>query len=125
MNYKVRSYLIELARKKVDQVITYQKFSDACELGLNMRDNPHDRKIIGNILGDISVHEHQDGKRHSFSALSIRAGDNYEGDSFYKLAEQLGFGKWQDLKKEGVFEAEQIGKCIEFWSDNDNYRLYR
>lgn len=125
MNQKVRYYLIKLARQKVNQTVTYQKLSDDCDLELDMRNNPHDRKILGKILGDISIHEYKNDKRPLLSALVLRAGDNYEGDGFYKLAEELGFGKWQKLKKEGVFEAEQIGKCIDFWSNDQNYYDYK
>lgn len=125
MNIKVRHYLIELSRQKVNQTVTYQKLSDDCELGLNMRDNPYDRKILGKILGDISIYEYKNNKRPLLSALVVRAGDNYEGDGFYKLAEELGFGKWQNLKKESVFEVKQIRECIDFWSDDKHYFNYR
>ena len=125
MNSKVRNYLIELSRKRTNQTVTYQKLSDDCSLGLDMRNNPNDRKILGKILGDISTYEHQNNKRPLLSALVIRSGDNYEGDGFYKLAEELGFGNWQKLKKEGLFEVLQIKKCIEFWSDDKNYQEYK
>jgi hypothetical protein len=89
-----------------------------------MRENPHDRKIIGRILGDISAFEFENG-RPLLSSLVLRAGDNYEGDGFYKLAEELGFGSWKRLKKEGTFEIEQMKKCIEFWTNNSNYHKYK
>jgi hypothetical protein len=120
MNTKVRYYLIELARQKVKQIVTYQKLSDDCGLGLNMQDNPNDRKILGGILGEISIYEHNNGNRPLLSALVVRAGDYDEGDGFYKLAEELGFGKWKRLK-DGVFAVEQMSKCIEFWCNDENY----
>ncbi|MCX6157998.1 MAG: hypothetical protein NTY74_08490 [Ignavibacteriae bacterium] len=46
MNAIVRNYLIELARQKVKQLVPYQKLSDDCGFGLNMQDNPNDRKIL-------------------------------------------------------------------------------
>jgi len=125
MNTKVRHYLIELARQKVNQTVTYQKLSDDCELRLDMRNNPNDRVKIGKILDDISTYEHENNKRPLLSALVVRAGDNYEGDGFYKLAERLGFGKWQSLKNEGIFEVVEIGKCIKFWSNDVNFSNYR
>lgn len=125
MNVKVRHYLIELARQKSNQLVTYQKLSNDCDLGLDMQNNPNDRKILGKILGDISIYEYQNNRRPLLSALVVRAGDKYEGDGFYKLAETLGFGKWQNLKNEGVFEAKQIGECIKFWSNNQNYLDYK
>jgi len=57
--------------------------------------------------------------------LVVRAGDNYEGDGFYKLAERLGFGKWQSLKNKGIFEVVEIGKCIKFWSNDVNFSNYK
>lgn len=124
MNLRVREYLINTARKRTNQTVNYQKLSDDCGLKLNMQDNPHDRKIIGNILDEISMYEAR-YKRPLLSALVIRTGDNYEGDGFYKMAERLGKGSWQRLKKEGTFEVEEIMKCIAFWSDDSKYLEYR
>lgn len=120
MNTTVRNFLIELARNKANPTITYQVLSDKCGLKLNMRDNPHDRKILGQILGEISEYEHIND-RPLLSALVIRAGDNYEGDGFYKLAEELGYGNWQKLKQEGEFEIKQMNECIDFWSNDEKY----
>jgi hypothetical protein len=120
MNEQLRQYLINRARRRTNQVVTYQQLSDDCGLKLNMRDNPNDRKIIGDILDEISVYEADHG-RPLLSALVIRSSDNYEGDGFYKMAERLGFGSWQRLKKEGIFEAQQIKLCIEFWSDEAKF----
>jgi hypothetical protein len=89
-----------------------------------MRENPYDRKIIGEILGNISYFEYENN-RPLLSSLVLRAGDNYEGDGFYKLAEELGFGNWKRLKEDGVFEIEQMKKCIEFWTDDSNYEKYK
>lgn len=124
MNTIVRNFLIELARKKSNQIITYQKLSDACNLNLNMQDGDHVRAEIGRILGEISKYENS-FNRPFLSSLVVRVGDQLEGDGFYKLAEELGFGDWKRLKKEGVFEIEQIKKCIEFWSNDSNYIKYK
>ena len=124
MNTIVRNYLIELARKKANQIVTYQKLSNDCNLNLNMQDGDHVRAEIGRILGEISKHEHS-SQRPLLSALVVRSGDQLEGDGFYKLAEELGFGYWKRLKREQIFEIEQIKKCIEFWSDNSNYSKYK
>lgn len=124
VNNEVRRYLIELSRQRINQTVTYQQLSDECNLELDMRENPYDRKIIGKILGDISAFEHEND-RPLLSSLVLRAGDNYEGDGFYKLAEELGFGNWKNLKREGVFEIEQMKKCIEFWTNDSNYHKYK
>jgi len=123
MNHTVRNYLIELARKRTDQTVTYQRLSDDCKLNYTM-DNPYHRKELGVILGDISRYEFLND-RPLLSALVLRAGDNYEGDGFYKLAEELGFGKWQKLKEESIFEIIQINKSIEFWRNEEKYNLHK
>ncbi len=122
MNKKVRSYLIELARKK--QTCYYQQLCDDCNLGLVMRESEFARAEIGRILGAISEYEHKN-ERPLLSALVISKGDNYQGDGFYKLAEELGFGKWQKLKKDISFEIGQMNACYEFWDDNANYELHK
>ena len=58
MNRIVRKTLIDLARKRGEQTITYQELSDVCQLGLVMRDSEFARAEIGRILGEISAHEH-------------------------------------------------------------------
>lgn len=93
--------------------------SDKCFLGLDMQ-QIQDRNEIGLILGDISRFEHKN-KRPLLSALVLRASDDYEGDGFYKLAEELGYGDWKKLKREGIFEILQIKECIAKWGDDSYY----
>lgn len=121
MNNKVRVYLIKKARKK--QTCFYQELSDDCRLGLQMRESEFARAEIGRILGDISSFEHDNG-RPLISALVISKGDNYQGDGFYKLAEDLGFGKWTKLKNDISFEIGQMNACFEFWGDENNYQTH-
>ena len=124
MNNEVRKFLIELARQRTNQTITYQKLSDKCNLGLYMQDGIHIRSQMGTLLGEISIYEHSNN-RPLLSSLVIRLGDNLEGDGFYKLADELGFGDWKKLKREGIFEIQEIKKCIDFWQDDNNYKKYR
>jgi hypothetical protein len=122
MNTKVRSFLLERARETNNETVCYQKLCNACELGLDMSRVEH-REEIGRILGEISSYEYNNG-RPLLSALVIRAGDNYEGDGFFKLAEKLGFGNWRKLSK-SYFDKEQMRKCVDFWSDDSNYLKYK
>lgn len=123
MDKTVRSFLIELARNKLNPTITYQKLSEACKLNLNMQDNPHDRVIIGSILGEISEYEHEN-RRPLLSALVIRISDGEEGEGFYKLAERLGYGNVKKLKND-LFEYKQINFSIDFWNDETNYLKFK
>jgi hypothetical protein len=124
VNEVVREYLIMIARRKTNQTVHYQKLCDDCRLDLNMHDKPYDRAIIGRILGEISKYEHLNS-RPLLSALVLRSEDHEEGDGFYKLAEELGFGSWHQLKKEGIFQVQQMTDCINFWNKTDNYINYR
>lgn len=124
MNKIVRAYLIDRARKRFNQTVTYQKLCDDCKLGFTMQDNPSDRLAIASILDIISRYEHS-YDRPLLSALVIRASDGREGDGFYTLADELGFGDSKKLKREGIFEVSQINRCISFWENNENYKLYK
>lgn len=122
MNEKVRAVLIDLARKA--KTITYQELSDQCELGLFMRESEFARAEIGRILGEISAFEHING-RPLLSSLVITKGDNYQGDGFYKLCEELGFGNWKKLKADISFEIGQMNACYDFWKNNTNYSKFK
>ncbi|MET3535854.1 hypothetical protein [Chryseobacterium limigenitum] len=123
MDNRVRRFLIELARNKLNPTITYQKLSDACKLNLNMQDNPHDRIIIGNILGEISEYEHEN-KRPLLSALVIRLSDGEEGEGFYRLAERLVYGNVKKLKSD-FFEYKQINLSVDYWNNETNYLKFK
>lgn len=121
MNYRVREYLIDLASRR--QTIGYQKLSDACHLGLDMQASEYDRAEIGRILGEISTFEHSNG-RPLLSAIVVRQGTGYEGDGFFKLAQELGFGPWKHLR-DTDFDVRQINSCSEFWSNQENCNNYK
>lgn len=123
MNATVRHYLIDLARQRTSQTVTYQRLSDACSLRLSMN-NIEDRNALADILREVSTFEFNNN-RPLLSSLVVRAGDNYEGDGFFKLAERLGFGDWQKLRREGTFDIEQINACIHFWQNDSNYTDFR
>lgn len=121
MNYKVREYLIDLAAKH--QTISYQKLSNACHLGLDMQASEYDRAEIGRILGEISTFEHNND-RPLLSAIVVHQGTGYEGDGFFKLAQELGIGPWKTLR-DSDFDIRQIKLCFELWSDPNNYKKYK
>lgn len=123
MNTIVRSFLIERARETNNETVHYQELCDKCRLGLDMGRIDH-RAEIGRILGEVSAYEHHND-RPLLSVLVVRAGDNYEGDGFYKLAEELGFGDWKKLRKSKEFDIIQMNRCIAFWADHSNYIKYK
>ncbi len=123
MNTTVRNHLIEVARKR--GIIHYQELCNACNLKLNMHDNPSDRLEIGRILGEISVFEHNE-KRPLISAIVVSKGTLDEGNGFYKLCEELGItSDWRRLAKDDTFAIREISKCHDFWSNTGNYDAHR
>lgn len=118
----IRLKLIELARQKTPW--SYSQLNDQLLLGLNFN-NPLDRDLIGEWLGEVSVHEYE-RDRPLLSALIIHKSSNKEqGDGFYKLCGQLYDENWEDLKADPDFELEKMKECYAFWKDNDNYRKFK
>lgn len=117
MDTTVRKKLIEIARKKGEQTITYQDLSDECGLGLVMRDSEFARAEIGRILGKISEFEHKHD-RPLLSSLVLSKGSAYEGHGFFKLCEELGFGPWKKLQADITFPSIQMRRCYDFWKDD-------
>jgi hypothetical protein len=120
LNKEVRKYLIENVARFKGATIGYQMLCDQCQLGLKMQEREFDRAEIGRILGEISTFEHENG-RPLLSVLVVHKASGYEGDGFYKLCEDLGFGDWQKLKRERKkFDKVQKKRCWDFWSDANN-----
>lgn len=120
MNYQVREYLIDLCSK--GKTIGYQELSNECNLDLDMS-SPADRSKIAEMLGTISTYEHQHN-RPLLTAIVIAKRTQVQGDGFFKLGDQLGFGNWKILKRDS-FDIEQIKKCYEYWGNQENYTNYR
>lgn len=121
MNVRVRNKLIQLARTNSNP-ITYQRLITEAELGLNV-DISHEKSMLGEILSEISVKEHKQG-RPLLSAMVQVKSNKGQGDSFFKLCEGLGYGDWKELKKDKDFIVEQRAQCIEFWSNDENYEKF-
>ena len=112
MNNTVRNKLIEVSKNK--SIIGYQELCDACNLNLNMRENPSDRTEIGRILGEISIYEFENNRPLLSAVVLSKSGE--EGDGFYKLCQDLGFTKnWKKLKDDGIFSVLEIKKCHDYW----------
>jgi len=95
----VRNILINVASKK--QLIYYSDLCKTANLRLDMS-IPADRGKIGEILGHISRYEHENGRPLISSVVVSRSME--QGDGFFKLAEELGFGNWKKLKNGKMFE---------------------
>jgi len=121
MNIRVRNKLIQLARTDSNP-ITYQRLITEAELGLNVEIS-HEKALLGEILSEISTKEHKEG-RPLLSAMVQVKSNKGQGDSFFKLCEELGYGDWKELKKDKDFIIEERRKCAEFWSKDENFTKY-
>lgn len=118
----IRHQLIELARQKTPW--SYSQLNEQLLLNLNFN-NIYDRDLIGEWLGEVSIHEFKNG-RPLLSSLIIHKSNNREqGDGFYKLCSEIYGEKWEDLKADPNFELEEMKKCYSFWKNNDNYRKHK
>lgn len=122
MDRDIRKKLIELARLKTTW--TYSQLNDQLGLGLNF-DNADERAYIGELLGDISEHEHNKGRPLLSSLITHKGGKREQGDGFYKLCERLLGTDWEDLKADKTWENKVIAECFEFWLDPNNYKNYK
>lgn len=110
----IKNFLIKCAISK--KFITYQNLSRILKLGLDMN-IPKDRTTIGELLCNVSRVELQEQQNAPIlSALVLTINEKSQGDGFYKLCEELGYGEWQQLKRNEKFSKERIDECYEFYS---------
>jgi hypothetical protein len=122
MNKEIRNKLIELARLRTTW--SYSQLNEQLQLGLDFS-NGHDNKLIGEWLGEISIHEHE-RKRPLLSVLITHKYDKREqGDGFYKLCGDLFGEDWEKLKANKKWENGLIADCYEFWLEPENYKKYK
>ena len=121
MNVRVRNKLIQFARSGSNPV-TYQRLITEAELGLNV-DISHEKAMLGEILSEISTKEHKAGRPLLSSMVQVKSNKG-QGDNFYKLCEELGYGDWKELKKDKEFIKEQREKCRDFWGNEENYEKF-
>lgn len=119
---EIRAQLIELARSK--RPWSYSQLNSQLQLGLNFN-SAYDRDLIGEWLGEVSLHEFQKG-RPLLSALIIhKSQDREQGDGFYKLCGELYNKDWKKLKEDKDFELNEMKECYSYWKDSDNYKQFK
>lgn len=84
---RARQVLIDYASRR--EAIKYADLIEKAQLNLSMR-NPHHRGILGEILGNISIFEHEND-RPLLSCVAVLANLKHS-DGFFKLADELGYG---------------------------------
>ena len=105
---RARQVLIDYASRR--EAIRYADLIEKAQLNLSMR-NPHHRGILGEILGNISTYEHQNG-RPLLSVVAVLANFSHS-DGFFKLADDLELGNWEQLKEQ-KFDNEEMTRAFNF-----------
>ena len=118
----IRTQLINLARLRTTW--SYSQLNDQLQLGLNF-DNPLDRDLIGEWLGEVSVHEYERGRPLLSCLITHQSGLREQGDGFYKLCERLYGEDWEILKANKKWENQLIADCYEFWLNPDHYKKFK
>ncbi len=107
--------LIETLRQVARDRTTIHYEDIAPMLKLDMNDPSH-RVRIGEILGDISRGEHDQG-RPLLSAVVTQKGEERPGKGFFTLATELGLFSGLD---EEAFFARELTKAHDFWSSQED-----
>ena len=118
----IRTQLIELSRLRTTW--SYSQLNDQLQLGLNFA-NHLDRDLIGDWLGEISLHEHVQGRPLISALITHQNGIREQGDGFYKLCSSIYGDSWERLKADKHWENGIIAECFEFWQNPQNYRQFR
>jgi hypothetical protein len=123
MNYRLRKYLIEIARQK-DKFAYYSDIVIDCELHINLR-SEHGRKQLTALLSEVSEFECSH-ERPLISAMAIYKDSrrNDHGDGFYMVAEKLKKGSFKSLKY-GLFGFTEAEACRKFWQKEENYLKFK
>lgn len=122
MTKDIRNLLIELARKRTTK--SYSQLNDQLQLGLNFS-NPLDRGLIGEMLGEVSLHEYEKGRPLLSCLITHQNGLREQGDGFYKLCEEIYGKEWETLKADKKWENALIAECYEFWLNPENYKKFK
>lgn len=85
----------------------------APKLGLDMSRDA-DRAEIGRILGEVSKHEHANG-RPLLSAIVVAKDGGTPGSGFFKLAKELGLF---DLGDKDTYWMTEVERIYQYWAVN-------
>jgi hypothetical protein len=122
MQKEIREKLIELARLRTTW--SYSQLNEQLQLRLDFS-NGRDNKLIGEWLGDISLHEYEQGRPLLSVLITHKWGRREQGDGFYKLCENIFGQDWESLKADKKWENGLIADCFEYWLNPLNYKSHK
>ena len=109
INQKIYERLKEVAIN--GELVTYGEIAPLAILNM---ENPDDRNKLAQILGNISNHEHAQG-RPMLSAVVVLAETGYPGDGFYTLARELGLHHERKEFEDLDFFVQEMKKVYACW----------
>lgn len=113
MNEKMREVLIETARE--GKLITYSELKSKCDLDLDFEQSK-DRSILGDILGEISTAEVNQGRPMLSSVVTLKSQTPLSASyGFFTLARNLQLLDSTNKKEEYFFWIETLKKVYEEW----------
>lgn len=124
MNQLIRKLLIERARE--DKPLYYGEIMDILGLQKGLHE---DHEILSITLGEISAYENEHERplissiaTYSPATMRQKSGETH-GNGFYEIAEDLGKGDRQKLKKE-MFTITEMAKSREYWRNSEHYKKF-
>ena len=110
----IRDYLIKYA--KIGRTINYGDLNNNLDLHYDLSLS-YERHELGEQLGDISLHEHEEG-RPLLSSIVIST-DGVSGVGFFEMAEELLLFDPTKTTKKKFLEQEQK-KVFEYWKNHND-----
>lgn len=108
MHERIYQYLQDVAKRR--DCTTYTEVARMARLDLRQ---VRDREKFGEILSEISIHEHQLG-RPLLSAVVLHGQGEEMRPAFFRLAKELGVNPGGDDLE---FFIRELRRVHEFWSD--------
>lgn len=113
MNHILYDELVRLARAK--KIAAYNDVSPL--VGLDMSEQ-EDRNAIAELLGEIAIHEHGEGRPMLTALVVHRGNDNNPGEGFFSIAQDLGlYNGGRDQIARVTFWANQVAEVYNHWAD--------
>ena len=100
---RARAALIEVATRH--ETITYTDFATRIGLQWNHK-NPNDRKLMGQLLGEVSRQEYERG-RPLLTAVVVRKGEDVPGPGFRGL---------EGFPESDEFYETELRRVRDFWA---------
>jgi hypothetical protein len=113
MNEILYNEVVRLARSR-----GLAAYSDVAPLaGLDMA-NENDRDEIASLLGEIALHEQNEGRPMLTALVVHRGNDNNPGEGFFSIAHDFGlYDGSRDQMSRLIFWSNQVADVYSHWSN--------